>query len=145
MLKNFRKHFSPLVLASIFALTGGIFAFAQNGASLSVKDQADVFEDAWKLVNEKYYDPKLNGVDWASVREKYKPLVANAKNDAEFNLKLREAVHEKSDELSARRVLHFEQNSNSKRAARRFEFIKKQIHQGHFLRDRGKEPQKACS
>ena len=97
MLKNFRKHFSPLVLAFIFALTGGIFAFAQNGASLSTKDQADVFEDAWKLVNEKYYDPKLNGVDWASVREKYKPLVGNAKNDAEFYAIIKQMLGEMKD------------------------------------------------
>jgi carboxyl-terminal processing protease len=97
MLKNFKKHISPLVLAFIFALTGGIFAFAQNGEPLSVKDQAEVFEDAWKLVNEKYYDPKLNGVDWKSVREKYKPLVGNAKNDAEFYVILKQMMGEMKD------------------------------------------------
>ena len=75
--RNFKKHISPLFLATVFALTGGIFAFAQSGEPLSVKEQAEVFEDAWKLVNEKYYDPNLNGVNWQSVREKYKPLVEN--------------------------------------------------------------------
>ncbi len=97
MLKNFRKHFSPLVLAVIFALTGGIFAFAQTGEPLSLKDQADVFEDAWKLVNEKYYDPNLNGVNWQNVHEKYKPLVEKAKNDTEFYAVLKRMLGEMKD------------------------------------------------
>lgn len=52
--------------------------------SLSAKERAEVFERVWKTVNEKYYDPKFNGVDWKAVREKYRPLAEKAASDAEF-------------------------------------------------------------
>lgn len=52
--------------------------------SLSAKERAEVFERVWKTVDEKYYDPKFNGVDWEAVREKYRPLAEKAASDAEF-------------------------------------------------------------
>jgi carboxyl-terminal processing protease len=38
----------------------------------------------WTTVNERYYDPKLNGVDWKAVRTKYEPQLLNSKTDDEF-------------------------------------------------------------
>jgi carboxyl-terminal processing protease len=38
----------------------------------------------WTTINEKYYDPKLNGVDWRAVRSKYEPLLLTAKTDDEY-------------------------------------------------------------
>ena len=42
------------------------------------------FDVVWKTVNEKFYDPKFGGVDWAKIHEKYEPQVANVKTDNEF-------------------------------------------------------------
>jgi carboxyl-terminal processing protease len=53
-------------------------------ASLSAKDRIDVFETVWKTINDEYYDPKFNGVDWAAIRERYRPRVEAAKDDDEF-------------------------------------------------------------
>ncbi len=38
----------------------------------------------WNTVNEKYYDPKLNGVDWVAARSKYEPMLVATKNDDEY-------------------------------------------------------------
>jgi carboxyl-terminal processing protease len=38
----------------------------------------------WNTVNEKYYDARLNGVDWRAVRVKYEPLLRASKTDDEY-------------------------------------------------------------
>ena len=38
----------------------------------------------WRTINEKYYDPKLNGVDWMAVRAKYEPLLLATKTDDDY-------------------------------------------------------------
>jgi carboxyl-terminal processing protease len=42
--------------------------------------QVQVFEQVWQTVNDNFYDPKFNGVDWAALRQKYRPLVSQAAN-----------------------------------------------------------------
>jgi carboxyl-terminal processing protease len=54
-----------------------------NGA-LSEKARAEVFEKVWSTVNEKYFDAQFNGVDWAAVHERYRPLVNGVATDDEF-------------------------------------------------------------
>jgi carboxyl-terminal processing protease len=38
----------------------------------------------WRTVNERYYDPKLNGVDWRAARSRWEPLALAAGSDEEF-------------------------------------------------------------
>jgi carboxyl-terminal processing protease len=38
----------------------------------------------WSTVNERYYDPKLNGVDWKAARERWGPLALAADGDEAF-------------------------------------------------------------
>ncbi len=38
----------------------------------------------WTTVNERYHDPKFNGVDWAAARERWKPLALAAATDEAF-------------------------------------------------------------
>lgn len=44
----------------------------------------DAFESVWNTVNDKYYDPKLNGVDWLAARATYEPQVLNADSDDRY-------------------------------------------------------------
>ncbi len=41
------------------------------------KDFAEVFDQAWRLLNENFYDVNFHGVDWRGVRARYRPLVAH--------------------------------------------------------------------
>lgn len=42
------------------------------------------FDFVWGTINEKYYDPSLNGVDWGAVGMRYRPLAFAAKDDEAF-------------------------------------------------------------
>jgi carboxyl-terminal processing protease len=57
----------------------------------------DVQQRAWQGIAERYYDPRLNGVDWPGIRDKYRPRVAGAKTDAQFYLALKSMVRELND------------------------------------------------
>ncbi len=46
--------------------------------------RAEAIDFVWTTVNERYYDPKLNGVDWTAVRARYEPRLLAAKSDDEF-------------------------------------------------------------
>lgn len=66
-------------------------------ASLTAKDRAEVFDDVWAIVNERYYDPAFNGVNWRAVRERYRPLVDRVDDDQEFYGVLKRMVGELHD------------------------------------------------
>jgi carboxyl-terminal processing protease len=42
------------------------------------------FDFVWATINERYYDPKLNGVDWKAVGARYRPIALEAKDDEAF-------------------------------------------------------------
>ena len=44
----------------------------------------DAFESVWNTVNDKYYDPKLNGVNWQAVRASYEPKIFAAATDDRY-------------------------------------------------------------
>lgn len=60
------------------------FVQVKSSDSLSVKERVEVFEEVWKTINEKYYDPMFNGTDWNAVRERYRPRVDTVKSDTEL-------------------------------------------------------------
>jgi carboxyl-terminal processing protease len=43
-------------------------------------------ETVWTTINERYYDPTLNGIDWKAVRARYEPLLAAASDDDYWEL-----------------------------------------------------------
>lgn len=57
-------------------------------------DYLQVFEQTWKTVNDKFYDPKFNGVDWKTVGTTYRARIAKATDDAEFMNAMREMLKE---------------------------------------------------
>lgn len=48
-------------------------------------DYGPVFERLWSTVNDKFFDPRMNGVDWRAVRARYRPQVAGVRTDEEFH------------------------------------------------------------
>ena len=57
----------------------------------------EVQQRAWQIVADRHYDPALNGIDWNSVREKYRAPVIAAKSDAEMYLVLKAMMRELKD------------------------------------------------
>jgi carboxyl-terminal processing protease len=51
---------------------------------LDARQREEAFDFVWKTIDQRYYDPKLNGVDWAAVGRTYKPLALKALDDEAF-------------------------------------------------------------
>ncbi len=85
-----------LLLALFLSGVSGV-GFALEKVELSEDDKRQVFEKVWNLINERYYDPKLNGVDWEGVRDKYLPEVGTTQTDEEFYDVLKRMVSEMKD------------------------------------------------
>jgi carboxyl-terminal processing protease len=64
-------------------LTGSIQKVSSS-SPLSPKDRIEIFEEVWRTINENYYDPSFNGVDWRSAHDAYRPRIEAAKSDDEF-------------------------------------------------------------
>jgi carboxyl-terminal processing protease len=41
------------------------------------------YEEVWRLVRDKFYDPKIKGLDWDAMGDKHRPAYAAAKSDTE--------------------------------------------------------------
>jgi tricorn protease len=47
-------------------------------------ERAAVFDEAWRALNENFYDPDFHGVDWPAQRVKYRPWALEASTSADF-------------------------------------------------------------
>jgi tricorn protease len=43
-----------------------------------------VFEEAWRALNEWFYDPQMHGIDWQAMRETYRPWALKASTEEDF-------------------------------------------------------------
>ncbi|HEX5054435.1 MAG TPA: S41 family peptidase [Planctomycetota bacterium] len=53
-----------------------------------------IFDDAWRVVGEKYFDESMNGLDWRAVRAEYRPRAEAATTEAQLARVLNEMVGE---------------------------------------------------
>jgi carboxyl-terminal processing protease len=77
------KRLGALLVAATLAVALAVAAHGPSEA-LSAKERKEVLEKAWKEINDHYYDPAFNGVNWAAVREKYLPMVEAVNDDERF-------------------------------------------------------------
>jgi tricorn protease len=78
-----RIHIARIPLGAISPPTTGETAKALHAplpfkARMTVRDAevyAEMFEQSWRSLADHFYDPKLHGVNWDAVRERYRPLV----------------------------------------------------------------------
>jgi carboxyl-terminal processing protease len=69
----------------------------QSAKSLTAKERIEVFEEVWGIINEKYYDPSFNGVDWNAARGRFRPRVDAVASDEEFYRLLNQMTGELRD------------------------------------------------
>jgi carboxyl-terminal processing protease len=89
------------VLAFAFATLAAFQGLAQTAAVVvspstdPVVVRAEAFDQVWKTVNEKHYDPTFGGVDWKKVRTVYEPQArVPGLSDKEFHDVLRRMLGE---------------------------------------------------
>ncbi|HVG31118.1 MAG TPA: S41 family peptidase [Pyrinomonadaceae bacterium] len=52
--------------------------------ALTAEERRQLFDEIWQTINDEFYDPSFNGVDWRAVRERYRPRLDAARDDFEF-------------------------------------------------------------
>lgn len=57
-------------------------------------ERAYIFEHAWRQVKEKFYDPKLHGIDWQGLRSNYERFLPHINNNYDFQELLSEILGE---------------------------------------------------
>lgn len=76
-----RRHWAIATLLSLSLLF--LFSFI-SPLFPATNSQTELFTQIWETVNERFYDPNLNGVDWKAMRQRYEPQATQAKSRKEF-------------------------------------------------------------
>lgn len=85
-----------LVLALVYSGTPGL-GYSQSKSQLSSSERLQVFNKVWNLINTRYYDPKMNGVNWLSVQHEYRPLIVRTDDDSQFYDVIKRMVNKMND------------------------------------------------
>ena len=80
-----------------------------------------VFHQAWSVLAENFFDPKMNGVDWKGVEARYEPYVAGAQSTEELRRIMRFMVGELNASHSGVNGPTFSPQSNVGRLGLRFD------------------------
>lgn len=70
--------FRPIALLSSMLLV--LLISLTAGRSVAEQSSTALLDEVWQTVNEHFYDPNFNGVDWSAMREAYTPIVAQAES-----------------------------------------------------------------
>ncbi len=102
-----RKHRQIILVAvlCVFYLLGGRAdsVRAQNagsgtsGGTVELNAKIETFQEIWKIINEKYYDARFNGVDWKSIGERYRQQIEKTSGEKDFYALLDQMVGELHD------------------------------------------------
>lgn len=102
----------PLLMFACLALTTLILPAATRGAeagddppgaapgvnvsaattTTTREGRLQIFDDVWEAIRERYYDPKLHGVNWQEIGARFRPLAADARDSREFYRVMRRLV-----------------------------------------------------
>lgn len=58
------------------------------------KEWRQIFDEAWLMEKEYFYDPNMHGIDWQAIHDRYSPLVAHLGRREDLNTILREMLGE---------------------------------------------------
>ena len=47
-------------------------------------EREQVFEEAWRVMKNRFYDPKMHGIDWAAAKNTYRPLLSHLADTEEL-------------------------------------------------------------
>jgi carboxyl-terminal processing protease len=82
-MKNFPSRLNRLPIIILFSFCVLLLLWLTPLLPTLAKPEVQVFEQVWQTINDNFFDPKFNGVDWKAIREQYKPQIARAKSTEE--------------------------------------------------------------
>ncbi len=80
-----------------------VLPFAEARAYEPKSETTAVYEEVWRLARDKFYDPKLKGLDWEAMGNKHRFAYAAAKTDAQRSA----AINALLAELGASHTHHY--------------------------------------
>ncbi len=108
-------HASALLPARLLALVLAGAALIASPPPIEARVSADsasqtqAFDEAWRVVRDKFYDPKLKGLDWKAVGDKYRGRYAAAKTEAERSA----AINAMLAELGSSHTHHYSKDETA--------------------------------
>ena len=89
-----------LVLCALYFVPGSVFVSSSRAAhddsslvsTATPEGRLAVFDDVWETIQDRYYDPKLHGIDWQAKRAVFRPAAARANGTHEFYEVLRQMI-----------------------------------------------------
>ncbi|HLG97096.1 MAG TPA: S41 family peptidase [Bryobacteraceae bacterium] len=57
-------------------------------------ERKQVFDEAWRVMRNRFYDPKMHGVNWAAAKDTYEPLLGNIADTEELHNVIMEMIGE---------------------------------------------------
>jgi carboxyl-terminal processing protease len=75
--------FYILVFVATVTLSHLLFGSAESVENAIAFNPSALFEQAWQTVNDRFYDPNFNGVDWQASRKKYQPQIQRTRSREE--------------------------------------------------------------
>ena len=76
------------IAATAAAPTTGQLRLATTDIEVRIDPRAEwtqIFDEAWRINRDYFYAPNMHGVNWASAKKKYEPLLADAVTKADVN------------------------------------------------------------
>lgn len=80
------KHVALRTVVALFLSAAPAFLVAPSHAA-SIETQpshAVLFDEAWRVTRDRFYDPGMAGLDWQAIGDKYRPQAEAAKSSSEF-------------------------------------------------------------
>ncbi|MCG8364358.1 MAG: S41 family peptidase [Pseudanabaenales cyanobacterium] len=78
------KRYKSQLIGLTLAVLMGLVYWSLNGLAPSASlANAELFDAVWETINENFYDPNFNGVDWAALGAQYRSQVREASSPAE--------------------------------------------------------------
>ena len=81
-------------MAKTFRLWGLVLIFCGSHCAYGAADAnepehkgfnpAECFDKVWNIINDEFWDPNFNGVDWEDARNRYRPRALAARDDESF-------------------------------------------------------------
>lgn len=68
-----RRHFLRLTAMAAASVLAPRIVWAEQGEAPGVAAGVSTFEEVWRTVRDRFYDPRLHGLDWPAVRERHLP------------------------------------------------------------------------
>ncbi|NRA74317.1 MAG: PD40 domain-containing protein, partial [Planctomycetes bacterium] len=74
--------------------TSTSLSFARNFPVDMAQRRVEVFDEAWATMRDRFYDPKLKGLDWKVLGDRYRPVAISRRNPVEFGLIINRMIGE---------------------------------------------------